>query len=227
MKNYKSLLWGLVLIAIGVIIGINSLGIAKVDLFFDGWWTLFIIIPCFIGLFIDQEKTGSIIGILIGVVLLLGCQDVIAFDIIWKLITPAILIIIGLSIIIKSSLNKNTNDKIKELNETKSKDGYFSAFSGQDIKIDKEEFKGTDVNAVFGGIKLDLRKAIIKKDIVINASAIFGGVDILVPENIKVKVKSTSIFGGVDNKKIDNDNNEKSNTIYVNATCLFGGIDIK
>ena len=227
MKNYKSLLWGLVLIAIGVIIGINSLGIARVDLFFDGWWTLFIIIPCFIGLFTDQEKTGSIIGILIGAVLLLGCQDVIDFDIIWKLITPAILIIIGISIIIKSSSNKNINKKIKELNESKSKDGYFSAFSGQDIKIDKEEFKGTDVNAVFGGIKLDLRKAIIKKDVVINASAIFGGIDILVPENIKVKVKSTSIFGGVDNKKLDNDNNDKSNTIYVNATCLFGGIDIK
>ncbi len=29
---------------------------------FDGWWTLFIIVPCAIGLITDRDKTGSIIG---------------------------------------------------------------------------------------------------------------------------------------------------------------------
>ena len=46
------------------------------------------------------------------------------------------------------------------------------------------------------------------------------------PQNVNVKVKSTAIFGGVDNK-IKNDKQDNIPTIYVNAFCMFGGVDIK
>ena len=82
------------------------------------------------------------------------------------------------------------------------------------------------INAIFGGVKLDLKNAIIDQDVVINASAIFGGIDIYVPKNVKVKTKSVPIFGGVNNKaNISTD--EKSHTIYINGTAVFGGIEIK
>ena len=71
MKKIGNILWGIVFIALGIIIALNTLGVAKINVFFDGWWTLFIIIPCFIGLFKEREKTGNIIGLLIGIVLLL------------------------------------------------------------------------------------------------------------------------------------------------------------
>ena len=51
MKKIGNILWGVVLIIIGLIIGGNALGITHINIFFNGWWTLFIIIPCFIGLF--------------------------------------------------------------------------------------------------------------------------------------------------------------------------------
>ena len=54
----------------------------------------------------------------------------------------------------------------------------------------------------------------------------FGGIDIYVPENVKVKVQATSVFGGVDKSKI-NDTDDAKHTVYINATCLFGGIEIK
>ena len=57
----KNMLWGIVLIAIGIVLGLNALDITNIDLFFDGWWTLFIIIPCFIDLFKDKDKTGNIV----------------------------------------------------------------------------------------------------------------------------------------------------------------------
>ena len=56
MKKFGNVLWGVVLIVIGLIIGGNALGIININIFFDGWWTLFIIIPCFIGLFKDNEN---------------------------------------------------------------------------------------------------------------------------------------------------------------------------
>ena len=49
MKKIEEILWGVFFIAIGIIIGLNALGITDINIFFDGWWTLFIIVPCFIG----------------------------------------------------------------------------------------------------------------------------------------------------------------------------------
>ena len=225
MKNYKSIIWGSILILVGLVLALNEFGLTNINIFFKGWWTLFIIIPSFINLFVDKDKTGSLIGVLIGVLLLLSIRNIIDLNILWKLIIPIILVCIGFSLISKNMFDKNVSKKIKELNSKNNNDGYCSTFSSQKINID-EEFMGTNLDAIFGGIELDLRNSNIKKDVVINTTAIFGGIDIFVPDNVKVKIKSTSIFGGVSDKK-NNKSSDKSPVIYVNATCLFGGVDIK
>ena len=225
MNNFKNVLWGIILVVLGVIIGTNSLGLTDINLLFDGWWTLFIIVPCFIGLFTNSEKTGNIIGILIGVALLLGINDIIDFDKIWTLLLPLVIVVLGLSLIFKDTFNSKVSKEIKKINKENNKDNdYFAAFLGQNIDLNNEDFKGADLTAIFGGLKLDLRKANIDKDVVINASSIFGGIDILIPKDVNVKVKSTSLFGGVTNKKANNDNQK---TIYINALCMFGGVEIK
>ncbi len=226
MNNVKNILWGIALVVIGVIIGLNTMNVVNIDIFFDGWWTLFIIVPCFIGLFTDNDKTGNIIGLFVGVILLLGMQNIIDFNLIWKLLLPSIIVIIGLSLIFKNTFNSKINDEIKKLNNKNTKNNeYCATFSEQRIDIPNEEFKGATLNSVFGSITCDLREAKIKEDVVINTSAIFGGIDIIVPDDVNIKIKSNSIFGGVDNKK--KNNTDKKYTIYVNANCLFGGVNIK
>lgn len=228
MKNFGNVLWGIVLIILGIVIGGNALGITDINIFFNGWWTLFIIVPCFIGLFKEKSKTGNIIGLLIGVVLLLCAQGVLNFSTIWKLILPAILIIIGISFIFKDTFDKKVSQKIKELNKNKANsEEYCATFSEQNVKFDGEKFNGTDLTAVFGSVKCDLKNAIIENDVIINASSIFGGTEIILPENANVKVKSSSIFGGVDEKRKNQEQNNSGYTIYINATCLFGGVEIK
>lgn len=61
---------------------------------------------------------------------------------------------------------------------------------------------------------------------VINASSTFGGIEIYVPANVNVKTKSTSIFGGVENKS-NTQVNENSHTVYINGTALFGDVEVK
>ena len=104
MNKMSNFLWGLVFIIVGVIFGLNALEITDIDIFFDGWWTLFIIVPCFIGLFKDSDKDGNLIGLIIGVCLLFGCLDIISFEYIWKLIVPIILVLIGLSFMFKEQV---------------------------------------------------------------------------------------------------------------------------
>ena len=227
MKKISNILWGIALISVGVIFALNAFGITDIELFFDGGWTLFIIVPCFIGIFSEREKTGNIIGLLIGVFLLLCCQDVLGFDILWKLAIPAIIVIIGLKLILGAVFG---NKAIKLLDRSKEngenvKNGCAS-FSGQDLNFNGEVFDGAELTAAFGGLKCDLRNAIIEKDCAITATSIFGGIDIFVPDYVNVKINSNSIFGGVSDKN-HHPAVQGAVTLYINATCMFGGVDIK
>lgn len=224
MSNISKALWGLLLIIVGVVIGLNSLEITNIDIFFSGWWTLFIIIPCFINLFDEREgRYGNIIGLIIGVFLLLSCQGFLPFEIIAKLIIPFILVAIGLSMMFRNSLKKSIAEKI-EVGKKNGLETISATFADQKIEKDGESFEGANLDAVFGGITLDLRDAKLKEETIITASAIFGGIEILVPKDVTVKVRPTSIFGGTSNKANKKDSKK---IIYVEAFSLFGGIDIK
>lgn len=227
MKRMSSILWGVVLIAAGVIFALNAFEITNINIFFDGWWTLFIIVPCAIGVFDEKEKTGNIIGLLVGVFLLLCCQDIISFRMLWKLVIPMIIIIIGIKMVLVNILPNKSTEIIKVLKEKCGEIPNGTAtFSGQNLNFDGEVFEGAELNAIFGGVKCDLRNAIIDKDCVIIATAIFGGIDILVPANVNVKVRSNSLFGGISDKSSKN-SKENSVTVYIEGTCMFGGVDIK
>lgn len=224
MKKTGNILWGVVFIVLGLIFGLNAMGITDIDVFFKGWWTLFIIIPSLIGVIKNARGVGNYIWLAIGIVLLLSAQGILNISRVGNLIFPAILVAIGLSIIFKDVAAEKVSDKIKELNKD-NKEEYYATFSGQKLNYVGNEFKGVSVNAIFGGVDIDLRNAIIEQDQVINATAVFGGVNILAPNNVNVQVKSNSIFGGVSNKTIPNKENVP--TIYIKAFCLFGGAEIK
>lgn len=223
-QRISGVLWGVVLILLGVSFAGTVLGFWDFNIFFRGWWTLFIIIPCSISIVKSGLQISSLIGLLIGVFLFVASWNLIDFGTVVKLIVPAILIIIGLKFIFRDSWNK-TAAAIKKINQ--SGNGDFSAvFGEQNADFTGQVFNGADTNAIFGSVNLNLRNAVITEDIVINATSIFGGVSIYVPNNVKVKVSSTPIFGGVSNKAVPTII-ENAPTLYVNATCMFGGVDIK
>lgn len=224
MKKFGDFLWGLFFIVLGAIIGLNALGITYIDIFFDGWWTLFIIIPCFIGLFKEESKLGNLIGLTIGVALLAAVQGLLRIDMLMKLIVPFIFIAIGLGIIFKGLLQGAITDKIKSVNKN-DLESYCATFSEQKISMAGVDFKGANLDAIFGSIDLDLNGAHISEDRVVNATAVFGGIDIKVPQNMNVKVKSNSIFGGVSNKVTHKSDNVP--TVYINGSGIFGGVTIK
>ncbi len=225
MKRVTSVIWGVILIVAGALFALNALGITNIDVFFDGWWTLFIIIPCTIGLITDSDKVGNAIGVAVGVFLLLCCQDILGFDMLWKLAVPVIIVIIGIKMVFGSIFQNKAPKIIDELrtkgNQLKSG---CAIFSGQNLNFEGESFEGAELTAVFGGVKCDLRNAVITKDCAIQAEAIFGGVTIFVPDNINVKVNSISLFGGVTNKT---KTKKDAVTLHISGTCIFGGVDIK
>ena len=129
MKKISTVLVGIIFVIAGVIIGLNSFGITDINIFFDGWWTLFIIIPAINGFITDEEKMGSIIWLIIGIVLLLGCQNLISFDIIWKLTLPVILVFIGLSIMFNNNEKKDSKNTSNNRQSYKSYSDILSIYS--------------------------------------------------------------------------------------------------
>ncbi|MCI8273079.1 MAG: cell wall-active antibiotics response protein [Clostridia bacterium] len=224
MKKTGNMLWGIVFIALGLIWGLNALGITNINVFFRGWWTLFIIIPSLIGVIKEGRNTWNYIWLFIGIVLLLSAQGILNLDKVSGLIIPGILIILGLSFILRDTLKGKVIEKVKELNKEENEE-YYATFSGQKLNFVQRDFKGAKLNAVFGGLDLNLKDAIIEQDKAISATAVFGGIDIIVPSNVNVEVISNSIFGGVSNKATDR--KENAPTIYIKAFCLFGGVEIK
>ena len=218
MKKATRIIYGLLLIVFGSLLCLKNLNVITFDIFFDGWWTLFIIIPSLVSLF-DSHFNEGFIGLVIGVLLLLACQDIITFDVIWKLFVPVLLIYIGLMLLFKSSFSKRHKDFIPSEN---AKD-YIAVFAGQKYKAGKK-LDDTNCVTVFGGIDLDLREVKIDKDIKISCVNIFGGTDLYVPNDVNIVVSSTDCFGGCQNKTKDCSG---KHTIYIEAVNIFGGLDIK
>ena len=224
MRKISNIIWGTVLVLLGIIFALKTYKVIDFDIFFEGWWTLFIIIPAVFGLFAEREKTGNIICLGIGVFLLLCCRDILDFSMVWKLLVPVVIVVIGLKFLISSLLGTKTKKIIKDIEkEGKNPRIVREFFSSKELEVDAEIFEGAKLVVTFGEIDYDLTKAIIEKDSGIYASAIFGRINIKVPEGVNVQVESNSILGGFSNRT---NNSPDAPTIYVNGTCLFGDVEI-
>ncbi len=235
MNKTKGIICGLVIIIFGLLFGLREADILSFDIFFDGWWTLFIIIPCTVGLITDKRnKTPHLIGIIIGVILLV--RNYVDLSEYKGYIFPACVVLVGIIIIFnsfsskKESITAGSNaDGFTVENfvpsDSADKNEYYAVFSGKDLRP-QGVFTGGRFTATFGGLKLDLRNADIADNCVIDVSATFGGVDIIMPYDVRVVVKSNSIFGGTGDKTNKNVPAD-AKTVYINAVNLFGGTDIK
>lgn len=104
---------------------------------------------------------------------------------------------------------------------------YCSASFGGDMYVYQgEAFHGACLKTKFGGIRLDLRKALIMEDEVIDISNVFGGVELFVPAHVNIEVKSRSFIGGVGNETL-NSTDPKDPCLHIVASNVFGGVAIK
>lgn len=106
-----------------------------------------------------------------------------------------------------------------------SKNSVFGA--GEHIVLDPE-FKGGELNAVFGGITLDLRKTNLPEgDTRLEMNAVFGGITVLVPNNWLVETHLDAVFGGFEDKRFKVDSIDTSRKLVITGACVFGGGELK
>jgi len=84
--------------------------------------------------------------------------------------------------------------------------------------------------AFMGGIDIDLREAVFaSKEVVINAVAIWGGIDVYVNAHTQVVVDGVGIMGGFDQgrDKVDPQVGPDSPVVRVTGFALMGGVTVR
>lgn len=104
--------------------------------------------------------------------------------------------------------------------------GALAVFSGFERKGVWKAPRRLESLCVFGGAELDLRKAFIPREgITISVLAVFGGVDVTIPPDLRVEVAGMGIFGGFDHKHTEAD--DSAPLVRIEGLAIFGGVGIK
>jgi predicted membrane protein len=232
----SNLLTGLFILVIGVL-ALMRTSIPDFPNWAFGWEILLLAFGLFIGLRHNFRGGAWLVLVLVGGIFLLRrIYPAFSFNQIW----PVVLIVIGLFIILRprrgwkldrTKKTDGSSDSVFTEDIDYSKDDFVestSIFGGAKKIVISKNFKGGNLENIFGGTELDLSQADFTGTAVIELTTIFGGTKLLVPSNWSVKSEAVTIFGGIEDKrKMQTVTEASDKTLVIRGTVIFGGIDIK
>ncbi|MDY6947491.1 MAG: DUF5668 domain-containing protein [Pseudomonadota bacterium] len=103
----------------------------------------------------------------------------------------------------------------------------FAMLSGHELRPVSRPFRGADLNAIMGGIKLDLSSARMEGDTaVIEVFAFWGGVEIYVPPDWTVTSEVTTLLAGFIDKRRPT-SVVPSKHLVIKGMVVMAGVEIK
>ncbi len=247
------LVFGVVVIVLGVLFTLDSVGLLEAGRFLR-WWPL---VPILYGVarltgFCCRQNTlaGAIFAIA-GTLFLLHDFDVISLDP-WSLFWPMVLLAIGFSMVRGSMRRQRLRASggspgagvpggpggafASALGIDSAGSGAgaadatlntFVMWSGLERKVSSQEFRGGDVTAVMGGAEIDLRHArLAGGEAVIEVLVLWGGVDLFVPADWKVTVEAMPFMGGIEDSTRLAAGDARGHLI-VKGLVMMGGVEVK
>jgi predicted membrane protein len=212
---------GVVFIVVGTVLLLEKLGYLPRGFALHFWPMIFIVV----GIVKIAYAGGRVMGAVLigaGVVLQLQQMGILSVEI-WQL-WPVLFIIAGIALLWQT-LTKETS-----VGSANPEFDALYVFGGTERQINAKNFKGGSLFAVFGGYKIDFRHADMEGDrAVLEASAVFGGGEIIVPEHWYVSMQGAGIFGGYTDKTrhFQPDASKPTKTLVVKGVAMFGGVEVK
>lgn len=220
-------IFGIFLIAIGALLFFDMTNLVMID-FWDtiwDWWPLIFVVAGIDNLLKNKHSIfAASFLILIGGLWVASNIGILGFSF-WEIFFPLIIITLGLYILF--GRGKAPKYSKMEPNGSEAYLNISSFFSGRQERLKNQNIKGGKIEAVFGGIELDLRKASFSEDFdSFNIDALFGGVKLWLPENVKVVSTGSPIFGGIQNSMHTPENEDNLIKINIKYNAVFGGIEL-
>ncbi len=204
---------GIALILLGVLFLLPL--VSSVELPPGQWWPLFLVV---VGLAsaLSGNWRGGLPTIAVAAAFLLYNLGILGLD--GSSLWPVALIVIGAAITFRywrfgTGRAPEADD---ELNVA-------CLFSGTNQISASEHFRGGNVSATFGNAEIDLRAAAAVDGVAaVNASALFGRINLRVPPDWAVDLRSSATFGSIESKRAEP--SDPRARLTVTGSCLFGGI---
>ncbi|MCK5823522.1 MAG: hypothetical protein KAG95_05935 [Bacteroidales bacterium] len=185
----------------------------------------------------NRRTFGGIVLILIGAIFIL--PKLIAIPVAYAhLAFPLILIVIGLLIIFRTiifSRSGSHNDFHRRFadREIDFSDDFVNEkclFGGINLNVTSKQFKGGKIEAVFGGGKVNLLNAELSTEgkNVLEVDLVFGGIELIVPRDWNVVIKTNSVVGGFSEKyNVSPNEIDLAKELVIVGKTFFGGGEIK
>ena len=237
---------GILILLAGVILLLKNLGFFDWSFYriFFSWQMLLIAIGV-IMLFDKNGKNKNAGGILIliGVIFLIPRIFSISIG---HILFPALLIILGIYFILRTSTNRN-RASYRSQSDTVYADfseiPYEESAMG-DLEVIKREFvfsgakerwsygkiKSIEIDAIFSGVEIDMIDVNLAPEVEkvhIKVSSVFSGVTLYVPDNWNIIIQKTGIFGDFTDKRAPHSLPHGGKLVVLELEAVFSGGEIK
>ena len=221
---------GAVIVVAGLVLLLDNMGLIANDLW--RYWPV-ILIAVGVGRILECRRPAALVwgGLLcvVGALFLLDNLRIISFS--FNMIWPLAIIGFGISMLMRSADRaRMAGDSAGPGFASDPTLSLWAIFGGGRRRVTSESFQGGEVFAIFGGFHIDLRGAQIPSGrAVVEINAIFGGVELTVPENWRVAVRGTGIFGAFEDKTIPPrpDVGVTPPELIVTGSAIFGGATVR
>lgn len=223
---------GVIIVVIGLSLLADNLGLVSARYVLRNFWPLAMVV---VGVIMLRNPTSDpprkrVAWVLIGVGAWIFADKIGWIHIsLWQLFVPGLFLFVGGMLIWRAF---NGPPKEPEAGSAKPEDHAeyirsFALMSGCELRPVSRPFRGADLNAVMGGIKLDLADARMEGDsAVIDVFAFWGGVEIFVPPDWTVVSKVTTLMGGFIDKRRPT-SVLPNKTLIVRGMVVMSGIEVK
>lgn len=230
MKNanpQQRLILGAFIIVVGTLALVDNLRIFNTRDILQFWPTVFIVFGA-LKLSQANSRSGYLIGgglVAAGTVITLNRLGIINFHM--RDLWPLLLIAAGLMVIFKDKSSQLIGMvKPSDTSETSdSKVDIVALMSGNQSNVASEDFRGGSITAIMGGVELDLRKATIQTEAVLNVTAFWGGIVLKVPSDWTVVNNGMAFLGGIEDSSVPSMNAGKR--LVITGMAVMGGVEIK
>ena len=217
------LIVGLGILAVGLLWTLDNLNVIDADVYLE-WWPMILVAAGVVRLLdSSSSKVGSVVLIVIGTVLLLDSLDIGNVDL--GDLFPLFIVLIG-GKLVWDAMNRKQRTAAS-LTDPASELHAFAMMSGIRRQSTTREFHGGDANAIMGGVELDLRNAEILdgEEPILDVFAMWGGIEIKVPENWRVVGQVMPLMAGFEDKSTHRTGTGP--VLIVRGTVIMGSIEIK
>src|SRR3990170_2150817 len=212
---------GVALLVLGAGFLLDQLEVIEFGALLATWWPLIIIAIAIIQLVTRSVAPSvSLFLLLVGAYLQVARLDMLRFDL-GQIFWPSLLILAGLYLVLSRSLQRPAEASMEDRINS------FVIFGGTEQRLESKSFKGGSATTLFGGTDIDLRDAALASDgALLDLTAAFGGIEVTVPEDWKVRMSGLPLFGGWDNKTRRKGDAGDGPTLTVRCVAAFGAIEL-